>query len=228
MPTRIYLNKKDNPDFYNILEEYNSLMEKWNSLNNRIVSYKIPQINLFNIKKELRILGEEGLKLQNEYLRWNKKATKFALEPNYTFDQHQNQELTYLHFTSNMRHTVNYMNSNMVMLTNSYNTLYSSHEQRVNFNTAISAFAIGIVSLFIALFSYFVNDNESLNKNVLNQNSLINSIQNDLFINSTKLDSILGNSTEFEQVKIQLKEISKNQNRINKSLNQLFESKKKK
>ena len=41
---RIYLNKDSNPEYYNLVEDFNLLMDRWNICNNKVRKFRIPRI----------------------------------------------------------------------------------------------------------------------------------------------------------------------------------------
>lgn len=214
---KIYLKEENNSEYYDIVKEYNNLMERWNIVNSKIHEFKIPRFFIFKTKKLLKAIKEEGESLQKDFIIWNKKANAFALEPKYKLDSDQVQDLAYLHFTNNMRHLIDFMNNCMVLLTNNFNNRYSQYEEQFNFLIAISAFFIGIISVIFTIFSLFFQDNvkeklynlkipQNIEMNIKNSNKL-----------KTKLDSLLkSNQDNFDSLYFNIKKLSDKNNKIKK------------
>ncbi|MCJ7812252.1 hypothetical protein MUP95_02895, partial [bacterium] len=149
---RIYLNKKLNAHYFSIMEEYNSLMDRWNSINNKIHAFEVPTIFLLNTKSQLIEIGKSLNILQKEYIQWNKKATIFLLNPSFKFDDNQQaKELTYTHFSDMLQHTINFLDSHMKLIGTNYNNKYSTYRHQININIAISAFLISLIGLVLSL-----------------------------------------------------------------------------
>jgi len=111
-------------------------------------------------------IREDGTKLQSDFIDWNKRATSFALQPNYKIEKSlDNKDLIFVHFTSNLRFTINYLNSYITLLSENYNKRYNEYTERKNFNIAITAFIIGIASFLISIASIFLRPNLKENVN---------------------------------------------------------------
>lgn len=186
---RIYLDKASNPEFYKLVEEYNELMDRWNDSNSKILKFKIPRVFLGLTKRRLLRVGKQCHSFQKEYIDWNKRASAFALHPNYKFDSDQNGELVYHHFTNNMKHTINEMRDCVTLLTNNYNGRYVEYKNQINFNIAITAFLVGIIGLGLSLFSIWSSEDfqEELSRSKLP--SKIESLEEGLTNLSTRIDS---------------------------------------
>ena len=157
---KIRLEIDDNPEYYSLIREYNELMDRYNSINNRIHEFIIPKFLFYKVKKTLNNIGADGLKLQSDFINWNKKASNFAIEPKYKIDStNEHKELIYVHFTDNLRFTINYLRSYITLLSENYNNRHNEYQERRNFIIAITAFFIGIASFVISIFSIFHEPN---------------------------------------------------------------------
>ncbi len=50
---KIKLEKEDNPEYYALFEEYNKLMDRYNSISKNISNFKVPKLLFFRGKKKL-------------------------------------------------------------------------------------------------------------------------------------------------------------------------------
>lgn len=208
---KIYLNKELNKEFYDLLEEYNVIMDKWNSCNERICSFILPRIFFINTKKKIFSIGREISKLQKHFLEWNKKATTFFNNPHFKFDPDQkNREIVFHHFTNSLRHSIGTLNSHMTLIADNYNKLYTQFGNRVSFNIAIFAFIVSIIGLFFSLFGTFENESISIELNKLKIPEKIYKIESEI----DTLGSLLVNLKNIDSLKFEMKSITEAQNKI--------------
>lgn len=151
---KISLDKNSNPAFYNLANEYNSLMDRWNIYNQKLHKFRIPRILLFRTKNKLIAIGKEIANLQKDFLDWQGRARNFFLEPHYKIDPEQKGDLIFMHFTDTMRYLVNHLDSNMMLLAENYNKVYSSYENRISFLIAIIAFIVSFTGLILGIVTF--------------------------------------------------------------------------
>tara|TARA_R100001143_G_C3359147_1_gene134458 strand:+ start:2171 stop:2641 length:471 start_codon:yes stop_codon:yes gene_type:complete len=152
------IDKEANAAFFEIIEkEHGDLMDRWNDLNARILKIQIPKIFLFTIKSNLREIGQELKQLQNDYIAWNKKAGNFLGKPNYTFKESQNGLAVLTHYSSMLRHVVNSMHNNMILIANNYNKRWDQYKGQTNFVIAISSFLLTFLGLIAALYTILLS-----------------------------------------------------------------------
>jgi len=150
----ISLEEKDNPEFYALAKEHNSLMDRWNQYNNQLHTFKVPRVLIFKTKHKLTLIGRNIAKLQKDFLDWQKRARGFSVKPHYKVDSQQPGHLIYLHFTATMRDLVNRLDSNMVLLAENYNKRYSEYQNQVNFLIAIIAFIVSFIGLLLGIITF--------------------------------------------------------------------------
>lgn len=193
----IYLKKEINQGYYNIAEEYNALMDIWIELNNRIHTLKIPKLFIRKVKPELVKIKEDGEKLNNKYIKWNKKATDFLLNPKFYYERTQvDRELVYINFTNSLRFIINKMENNIVLIASNYNNRSSQYRGQRNFIIAIIAFIIGFAGLSITLYSTFFTtkvDTAIINKIIPLK---IEKIDEELNIIGGQIDSLISSNIE--------------------------------
>ena len=170
---KIKLDIKDNPEYYSLIKEFNKLMDRYNVINRSIDSLIVPRIFLFKVKENLRNIKEDCLKLQSDFIEWNKRATSFAIQPKYQIDASiDNKDLIYVHFTSNLKFAINYLNSYITLLSENYNKRHHEYQERKSFNIAITAFIIGIASFTISIFSVIHKPNNDIIFDRINKNNV--------------------------------------------------------
>ncbi|MBD3341219.1 MAG: hypothetical protein GF353_19085 [Candidatus Lokiarchaeota archaeon] len=211
----VILEPDKNPDYFDILRQYNELMDIWNKCNNEIIGFKIPKIWLVKTKKKIIKIGLKCKKLQDDFLQWNIKATNFAMEPHYFMEESkENKELVYLHFTNNLRYSINYMNNLMTLLTENYNKKFVQIDEQRNFNIAITAFLIGLVSFIVAVYSLYNQPNLEKKFDTIGAKMNLKKIESRIGI----LDSMANaNSEKLNYIKSELDSLSKTESTISKS-----------
>jgi len=150
----ISLEEKDNPEFYSLGKEYNSLIGRLNDYNSQLHKFKVPRLFLFKTKHKLISIGRNIAKLQKDFLDWQKRAHNFCIEPHYKVDPKKSGSLIYLHFTATMRDLVNRLDSNMTLLANNYQDVYSQYQNQVNFLIAIIAFIVSFIGLLLGIITF--------------------------------------------------------------------------
>lgn len=150
------IDKDDNADYFNIIEtEHGNLMDRWNELHYKLYQLKIPKVFGFKAKKELKDIGKALKDLQKDYLEWNKKAGNFLGKPRYNFNKEQDGLAIFIHYSSMLRHVVNTMHNNMVMIVDSFNKRIDQRKSQINFNIAIVSFALTFLGLVFTLYTIF-------------------------------------------------------------------------
>lgn len=150
----ISLEEKDNPEFYALAKEHNSLIDRLNDYNNQLHTFKVPRLFILKTKHKLISIGRNIAKLQKDFLDWQKRARGFSVKPHYKVDSQQPGHLIYLHFTATMRDLVNHLDSNMTLLANNYQDVYSEYQNQVNFLIAIIAFIISLIGLLLGIITF--------------------------------------------------------------------------
>lgn len=151
---KISLKEKDNPAFYSLVKEYNSLMDKWNDYNKQLHDFKVPRLLLFKTKHKVTSISKDIAELQKDFLDWQGRARSFCVKPYYKTDSEQLGHLVFLHFTATMRDLVNRLNSDMILLVENYNKVYSEYRNQVNFLIAITAFIISFIGLVLGIITF--------------------------------------------------------------------------
>lgn len=146
----ISLEEKDNPEYYKLADEYNSLVNQWNGINNKLHKFRIRKIWLFGTKSKLIAIGKEVGKLQESFLDWYARAWDFFTKPHYNIDPNSRGDIIYLHFTSVMGSLSNRMKSDMLLLVENHNKVCSIYKDQINFLIAIGAFSISFIGLTLS------------------------------------------------------------------------------
>jgi len=150
----IRLDEEGNESYYELVEEYNELLSRWNKFNENINEFRIPRLLVFGTKKHLEEKGNELSLLQKDYLDWKGKATNFFIKPHYNISKELDGDLIFIHFTNVLRHLVNRMESNMILIANNYNKIYSDYEGQINFIIAIISFLISFSGLILGIITF--------------------------------------------------------------------------
>ena len=148
------MEEKDNPEFYALAKEYNLLMDRWNGYNNQLHKFKVARLFLFRTKHQLIPIGKNIAKLQKDFLDWQRRARGFYTNPRYKIKPELSADLVFLHSTAAMRDLVNRLNSDMVLLYDNYNKMYSQYQNQVNFLIAIIAFVISLIGLVLGITTF--------------------------------------------------------------------------
>lgn len=155
---RLGLNEENNPNYYEIFNEYNSLMDRWNILNKKLFKINQPKIFLFRQKKNFNVIAEDLKPLQNDFLKWYGKAQNFAYKPHYIFTDDQERELGVTHFTNILFNLRSGFNQSMLMIVENFVKVQLRHTNQKNFNIAIVALIISSFGLFITAFPNLFSD----------------------------------------------------------------------
>lgn len=165
------LNKEKNPVYFSLIDQHNEIMQEWGEILKRVHEFRIPEFHLWNIsipkvtffnvrkyKKELSIIGNDAIKLQEKFLRWNSGSMNFCASPKYVLSQGADLDnaMTMIHYNSFLLRLVERVNSDMVLLQSDYNLRYSEIENSANYWTAITAWVLAFVGLVISLIGLFL------------------------------------------------------------------------
>jgi len=153
---KIIINKDDNEEFYNLFEEFNNIMDRWNTLNSQLHEFRIPRLWLFGVKNELKKISKDLKELQDDFLVWQEKATKFFIEPNFKIPSESDGDLTFIHMTNVLQYFLSKLNSSMVLIADNNNKAYSDYEDQINFIIAILSFIISIFGLSITIVPFII------------------------------------------------------------------------
>jgi len=149
---KISLDKVDNPQYYQLGNEHNEIMDRWNELNIGLQRFRVPKISLFRTKKNLQTkFGQPISKLQTDFLDWNKRAGAFCFKPHYIFKEGGKNEVNFLHWTATMRDMINRMEFKMTLIAENYNKRHLEIENQRNFIIAVISFTIAIISFITTL-----------------------------------------------------------------------------
>lgn len=162
---RLDLIRDDNPEYYNICNLHNNLMDVWNKLNDDFHKWKQPKIFLHFEKEKIRSYYEPFKDLQNQYIEWNRLATNFLNKPKLIFDRKVNKDIGFIHFTNRLNDTKNHLSSNMILITNNFMKIQERYKSKVNFRIAILSATISSIGLWIALWSLFQQHGQHADKN---------------------------------------------------------------
>lgn len=152
--TNLDIDRNKNQKYFDLIEkDHGELMDRWNELQSRILKVKIPSLMVLGVKKELKQIGSELKKLGEDYIRWNNKAGNFLGKPNYVFKKDQDPGIVFLHYSNMLRHVVNSMESDMRVITDSYNKRWDQYKGQRNFIIAITSFILTFLGLVAAIIS---------------------------------------------------------------------------
>lgn len=151
------IDKERNAEYFKIIEiEQNELMDRWNVLHQKLHELKIPKLFGLKSKKQFKIIATELRALQRDYLAWNKKASNFLSKPRYIFDNKKHDSsVAFFHYSSMLRHVLNTMYNNMLMIVESYNKRLDQYKSQLNFNIAIFSFVLTFLGLIVTLITVF-------------------------------------------------------------------------
>jgi hypothetical protein len=152
---KIDINRKDNPKFFEILDEHNALMQDWNRLNNEFMCIKQPKFLLLGHKARLTSYYVSMESIQGRFIGWNEKAHAFLHKPHFIFSEEEESELGFMHFTGELRFLIHEMDSHMMMLADTFVKLQQRHGNQVNFLIAIASFVLTFVGLLVTIFTIF-------------------------------------------------------------------------
>ncbi len=149
---KFVLEKKSNPEFFELTDEQKSLMDRWNVLGKQVQNFKIPKLWFFETKRKLRPIGLGIAGLQKDFLNWYGRIRKFCYEPTYMIRGTSEEKLiTYLHSTAILRDLMNKLNTDMLMLAQNFNDRSSEYDNKLNFLIAMVGLVIAVIGLVIAL-----------------------------------------------------------------------------
>ena len=164
------LNKEKNPDYFSLIDRHDEIIQEWGEILERVHKFRIPEFRIRNFsipdvtpfnalkyKKELSVIGNDAIKLQTKFVRWNNDSMNFCASPKYVLSQDTDLDnaLTMIHFNSFLLSLVERVNSDMVLLLSDYNLRYSEIENSANYWTAFTAWVLAFVGLVISLIGIF-------------------------------------------------------------------------
>ncbi len=159
------LNREDNPEFYGLADEHEALMKRWNRHNNQLHRFGMPVFLLCGTKRRLVSIGRKINCLGKDVLAWQERARNFCINPRYTVPPDQPGHLVFLHATSIIRDLETRMESNLSLLEDNYNRMFSERRHQINFLIAITGLVSSLIGLlwaveayrFFAHLSYLIN-----------------------------------------------------------------------
>lgn len=145
------LDEEKNPEFHEIAQEHNELMDEWNSINADLVTETQPILLLWGRASYLESkYGQPISDLQEQFVEWNKRASDLVYKPNLTFGENEESGLGLIHYTNVMRDLKNRMEDRMNLIVKNYNQVYSNHRNQINFNIAIASFILAIIGVILS------------------------------------------------------------------------------
>ncbi len=148
----ITLEEESNPEFYKLINEQKSLMDRFNDLNKQAHSFKIPRLWLFKIKRKLRLIAEGIGGLQKDFISWYGRTRDFCYTPVYKIGGTSEEKLIiYLQYTATLRDVMNKFNTDMLMLAQNYNDREVEYVNQFNFLIAMTGLVIAVIGIVIAL-----------------------------------------------------------------------------
>lgn len=145
------LDEEKNPEFHEIAQEHNELMDEWNRINAGFVEEPQPILLLWGRASYLESkYGQHISDLQKKFVEWNKRASDLVYKPTLTFGEDEESELGLIHYTNVMRDLKNRMEDRMNLIVKNYNQVYSDHRSQVNFNIAIASFILAMVGVILS------------------------------------------------------------------------------
>lgn len=152
---KISLNEEGNQEYYALAKEQSSLMLRVDDIREKIHQFEKSKLLLFK-KKELKSISISINKLQKDFFAWKVKACAFCYNPQYEInpEQEQQRDLIFLHYNTNMRDLVNYLESSMNLIAEAYVIIYFEYQNHLNFFIAIGAFSLSFIGLVIGIFAF--------------------------------------------------------------------------
>jgi hypothetical protein len=148
------LDEDKNPEFFEIAQEHNELMDEWNRINAGLIEETQPIVFLYGRASYLDSrYGQPISDLQKQFVDWNKRASDLAYKPNLTFGEDEESELGFIHYTNVLRDLKNRMEDRMNLIVRNYNQVHGNHRDQVNFNIAIASFILAIIGVVLSFVS---------------------------------------------------------------------------
>jgi len=142
------LEKEGNERFYQLKDEYNEIIKKWNSLNLRLHKLNVPVIFIWKNKKELKEIGQGLSKLQKEFLDWNERAGKFYMKPNFNIpNKNKDKTLIVMRHINALNNWITRLNYDMKIIADNYNKINDDYRNQINFLIAIFSLLLTFVGL---------------------------------------------------------------------------------
>ena len=144
------LDPKENPEFTNLVEEYNQIMITYDEIMGDLHKLRISMFTYFESKKQLKEIGPRLKKLQDIFLDWSARVKKFCFEPTLRPAHGPESPLTFLHFTAELRDLRNLMETYMIMLKDGYNLRYSEVKGKRDYLIAMTGLVLSLIALWIS------------------------------------------------------------------------------
>jgi hypothetical protein len=150
---KIGLEKKDNPEYYDILRKHNEIMSEWNTINKEFQKLKQPKLFLMCYKSKMKSFNIPLENLTCKYIEWNNLATSFLNKPNFSFDANNDRMLSFIHYSRILSDTINRLSNNMDLIMNNYVKIQNQYSNQLNFNIAVFSTIISFCGLCVALWT---------------------------------------------------------------------------
>lgn len=169
---KLELLKDANPEYHNLINESNEIMDEYGKIMGLIHSFKLPKRKIWKCelpklsffcgaKAELSIIGKEAITLTNRFLDWNNRALTFCASPHYSFrlGSEVDTQTSVIHYTNLLLYRANRLNNDITLLQNSYELRYSEIENAINYWIAITAWLLTFLGLGISIIGLIISLN---------------------------------------------------------------------
>lgn len=156
IPHNVGLSKEDNPEYFDLFDRRNTLVDEWNELNRSLLDLKQPKVWLRGHESKIGEKGRQSISWENKYLDWDNDARQFLLEPHLTFSGHQERELGYLHFCNRLSDLIFEMMMDKTLLSDNHYKVAQAHLHQVNTISFLVSFIIAILSFLIAIIALII------------------------------------------------------------------------
>jgi len=128
-------------------------MTELNRIDRIVHEFDYPRYFPFFQKRKLRptYISFEGL--QSKFIQWNKDAYEIIKEPNLIFPSSTDTQTVFLHVTALLRDIRSRLDSDMLLLLNSFNRTYDDINIQINFVVATTSFVATLAGLIATLLS---------------------------------------------------------------------------
>jgi hypothetical protein len=147
----VALEETRNPDYYALMRESNTLMERCSQLNDEIVRCKIALLRVWRARKSLRQLAEGVQEVQKQHSNWNKRMTDFGAAPRFHLSGASDSALSYLHFSGLVWHRMDQVRSQLRILEQNFVLKTNRLDEQRNFVIAITSVVISLLGLLASL-----------------------------------------------------------------------------
>jgi hypothetical protein len=148
------LEKKDNPLFYGLLDEYDSLIYKWHDYLAKTFKSKRQIFFPFKFKRELKVIAKNDIELLKKFYDWRDRTHAFCMNPYYIIEPVEKYDLVYLHATAILRDLINYLESVILQVRNNFTNRLSEYENQRNFAIAIGSFILSFAGLIWGIITF--------------------------------------------------------------------------